>query len=257
MYFMNSLLRPKQFEQDLTWVRVGLAVRTAIDINLHRVALQRQARDELPSWRLRNILRTWLACYIVDRKLSAQLGKPASVRGENGIRLYMELLGRLKAKGQEGVDDVWVITMAVRLPLIALPLFSMVTRQRDSEAKAWTHACVNSQEWTLIMTRATDSFRNEAADFASDHARNFGLQTTALASKPCKITRRVVDKPRRVIPLALPWDNWRPLPRLALLKNKDSTFRRITSETRANLNLAGTRPSCLPACSCTRSMPGW
>ena len=67
IYATWNLIRPKHFEQDMSWLRSGLAVRTAIDINLHRVALVKQARAGLPGWLLRSIIRTWLVSYIVDR----------------------------------------------------------------------------------------------------------------------------------------------------------------------------------------------
>jgi hypothetical protein len=95
----------------MTWLRIGLAVRTAIDVNIHRAALDKQGVRDSPKWVTRNILRTWLCCYIVDRSLSSQLGKPASVRGENGIRLYMKLLASEDIR--ESLDDIWVGAMAV------------------------------------------------------------------------------------------------------------------------------------------------
>lgn len=67
IYATWNLHRPKNFELDMTWLRTGLAVRTAIDINLHRVALVKQAREGLPTWVVRAIARTWLGTYIADR----------------------------------------------------------------------------------------------------------------------------------------------------------------------------------------------
>jgi hypothetical protein len=110
MQLTNSLIRPKNFEQDLTWVRVGIAMRTSMDINLHRVALLKEARDGLPTWLLRSIIRTWLCGFILDRTLSAQLGKPSSVRGENSVSFYMDLI---KQGMQGGKDDVRVASLAV------------------------------------------------------------------------------------------------------------------------------------------------
>lgn len=107
-----SLIRPASFERDMSWLRVGVAVRTAIDINLHRVALVKQAREGLPTWLLRSIIRTWLLSYIIDRTVSAQLGKPSSMRGENSIRLYVELITR--GAERPTADDLWVAALAVR-----------------------------------------------------------------------------------------------------------------------------------------------
>jgi hypothetical protein len=85
-------------------------MRTSMDINLHRVALLKQARDGLPTWLLRSIIRTWLCGFILDRTLSAQLGKPSSVRGENSVSFYMDLI---RQGMQGGKDDVRVASLAV------------------------------------------------------------------------------------------------------------------------------------------------
>ena len=106
-----SLVRPKHFEQDMSWLRVGVAVRAAIDINLHRVALIPQAREGLPSWILRSIIRTWLLSSIIDRTLSAQLGKPGTLRAENATAMYQKLL--LEGDETPTVDDVWVACLGV------------------------------------------------------------------------------------------------------------------------------------------------
>ncbi|WWC61506.1 uncharacterized protein I303_104090 [Kwoniella dejecticola CBS 10117] len=92
IYVTWNLHRPKHFELDMTWLRVGLAVRTAIDINLHRVATSPQAREGLPGWVLRAIARTWLGVYIADRTLSAQLGKSPIVQEDDSLISYIDVL---------------------------------------------------------------------------------------------------------------------------------------------------------------------
>lgn len=118
----------------MTWLRVGLATRTAIDINLHRVALIRQAREGLPSWMLRSIARTWLMAYVLDRTLSAQLGKPASIRGESGVDVYVKILTDSPDSADFGID---------RRP------------SRDDVLVA------SLAEWTQLLSRAMESFRAE------------------------------------------------------------------------------------------------
>ena len=103
---------PRTFEQDKSWLRVGIAIRTGIDINLHRVALSKSARQGLPNWLLRMIIRTWLLTYVIDRTLSAQLGKPTTLRGEHSFQLYSDLISQ--EEGQKTIDDAWVSSLAVR-----------------------------------------------------------------------------------------------------------------------------------------------
>jgi hypothetical protein len=100
----------------MSWLRVGVAVRAAIDINLHRVALIPQAREGLPSWILRSIIRTWLLSSIIDRTLSAQLGKPGTLRAENATAIYQQLL--LEGDEKPAVDDVWVACLGVSRCLV-------------------------------------------------------------------------------------------------------------------------------------------
>ena len=89
-----------------------MAIRTALDINLHRVALSKSARQGLPDWLLRMIIRTWLLIYVVDRTLSAQLGKPSTARDENGFQVYLDLISQ--GKGGKTIDDARVSSLAVR-----------------------------------------------------------------------------------------------------------------------------------------------
>lgn len=72
----------RRFEEDKTWLLLGLALRVATDLNLHRKSSlssmpgidERQREREL---RCRE--RVWILCYITDRSLSSQMGKPASI----------------------------------------------------------------------------------------------------------------------------------------------------------------------------------
>ena len=83
-----------------------------MDINVHRVALIKQAREGLPTWLVRMIMRTWLFTYIIDRTLSVQLGKPVTLRGENSVQVYCDLL---RNEEERNMDDIWVASLAVSL----------------------------------------------------------------------------------------------------------------------------------------------
>ncbi|KAG8699118.1 hypothetical protein FRC08_005498 [Ceratobasidium sp. 394] len=79
----------ERYEQDKTWLLLGLAIRLATDLNLHRKSTAQL--DDSPESRarakeIRNRERTWLLCYILDRSLSAQMGKPHSVKEDYIIR---------------------------------------------------------------------------------------------------------------------------------------------------------------------------
>lgn len=92
-----------RFEQDRTWLMLGMAIRMATDLNLHRKSMVSgldteggRARDLEVSPRLEcstsclyqiiNRERTWLLCFILDRSISAQMGKPYTLREDYIIR---------------------------------------------------------------------------------------------------------------------------------------------------------------------------
>jgi len=105
LYSEWNLIPAKRFEQDMTWLRVGIAVRTAMDINLHRVALQPEIRRGIPNWLVRSIVRTWLLCYTLDGTLSAQLGKPSTLHGEGSIGRYLITLRETCQQDDLDEDD--------------------------------------------------------------------------------------------------------------------------------------------------------
>ncbi|KAK4046257.1 hypothetical protein OIO90_006617 [Microbotryomycetes sp. JL221] len=91
IYAHWNLMPGDRFETDATWLRIGLAVRTALDLNLHRVALVKDII--LPPLLRASIIRTWLLCYYLDQVLSSQLGKPCSPLAHPSIEGYMKLVG--------------------------------------------------------------------------------------------------------------------------------------------------------------------
>ena len=67
-------LPSRQFELNTSYLFVGLAMRIANDLGLHREALC--ASPSTDSWDAVNRQRAWFCAFSVDRSLSAQLGKP-------------------------------------------------------------------------------------------------------------------------------------------------------------------------------------
>ncbi|KAG9039454.1 hypothetical protein FRB95_010743 [Tulasnella sp. JGI-2019a] len=79
----------ERYEQERTWVMLGMALRVATDLNMHRKIPE--VPDEVPDAQaqnreLRNRERTWMLCYALDRSLSSQTGKPHSVNEDYIIR---------------------------------------------------------------------------------------------------------------------------------------------------------------------------
>ncbi|KAI0822788.1 fungal-specific transcription factor domain-containing protein [Trametes gibbosa] len=79
----------QRYEQDQTWMLLGMAIRMATDLNLHRRSTA--ASPDTPEGRARdrevhNRERTWLFCFCLDRSFSAQMGKPYSIKEDYMIR---------------------------------------------------------------------------------------------------------------------------------------------------------------------------
>nr|ODN92572.1 hypothetical protein L203_00851 [Cryptococcus depauperatus CBS 7841] len=83
----------KTFEQDRTWLMLGMAIRMATDLNLHRKSIMSNLDTEEGRARDLEIInreRCWLHCFVLDRSLSAQMGKPYSLREDYIIRSSCE-----------------------------------------------------------------------------------------------------------------------------------------------------------------------
>ncbi|KAG8811426.1 hypothetical protein FRC17_002458 [Serendipita sp. 399] len=82
-----------RWEDAREWLYLGLAIRMAIDLNLH-IRTSTKIQSEQHERELLNRTRTWLICYNLDRSVSAQLGKPASIRPDPIIRSCLAIGNR-------------------------------------------------------------------------------------------------------------------------------------------------------------------
>ncbi|KAF9032161.1 hypothetical protein BDZ89DRAFT_1063535 [Hymenopellis radicata] len=79
----------ERFEQDKTWLLLGMAIRMATDLNLHRktaVTSQDTQEGRAREVEVHNRERTWIVCFCLDRSHSAQMGKPYSIKEDYIIR---------------------------------------------------------------------------------------------------------------------------------------------------------------------------
>jgi hypothetical protein len=82
-YILMAVYGPpaRRWEEDRGWVFIGLAIRVAMDLNMHipstsKPQSERQAREAL------NKTRTWMICYNMDRSTGTQFGKPCTIKDE-------------------------------------------------------------------------------------------------------------------------------------------------------------------------------
>ncbi|KAG5644045.1 hypothetical protein DXG03_009197 [Asterophora parasitica] len=79
----------ERYEQDKTWLLLGMAIRMATDLNLHRktaVTSQDTQEGRARELEVHNRERTWIMCFCLDRSFSAQMGKPHSIKEDAIIR---------------------------------------------------------------------------------------------------------------------------------------------------------------------------
>ncbi|KAG2019940.1 nuclear protein [Coprinopsis cinerea AmutBmut pab1-1] len=79
----------ERYEQDKTWMLLGMAIRMATDLNLHRktaVTSADNAEGKARDIEVHNRERTWIMCFVLDRSFSAQMGKPNSIKEDYIIR---------------------------------------------------------------------------------------------------------------------------------------------------------------------------
>lgn len=80
-YLLLSLwpLPCRKYDEDRAWIYLGLAIRMAMDLNLH-IPVDIEAANEEQEREILNRTRTWIVCFNMDRSTSAQLGKPMTIR---------------------------------------------------------------------------------------------------------------------------------------------------------------------------------
>ncbi|KAJ3526783.1 hypothetical protein NM688_g8218 [Phlebia brevispora] len=91
-YLLNTLWGcgpVERYEQDRTWMLLGMAIRMATDLNLHRrtaVTSPDTAEGRARDREVHNRERTWIFCFCLDRSFSAQMGKPYTIKEDFIIR---------------------------------------------------------------------------------------------------------------------------------------------------------------------------
>ncbi|KAH8092166.1 hypothetical protein BXZ70DRAFT_898356 [Cristinia sonorae] len=75
----------RRWEEDRYWFFTGIAFRLGIELNLNRMP-KTMPTDERGERELLNRLRTWIICYIMDRCICINLGKPFMVPEDEIIR---------------------------------------------------------------------------------------------------------------------------------------------------------------------------
>jgi hypothetical protein len=85
-YMLMAVYGPpaRRWEEDRGWIFTGLALRVAMDLNMHvpPAAVGRTGLGERPERERLNRMRAWMICYNMDRSTGTQFGKPCTIRDE-------------------------------------------------------------------------------------------------------------------------------------------------------------------------------
>ncbi|KAI5120043.1 hypothetical protein M0805_000293 [Coniferiporia weirii] len=69
----------RRWEEDRSWLYIGLAIRLATDLNLHQ-ASSAKPTSELHEREILNRTRVWMICFNLDRSTATQFGKPSTIK---------------------------------------------------------------------------------------------------------------------------------------------------------------------------------
>ncbi|WVQ74330.1 hypothetical protein IAR50_003929 [Cryptococcus sp. DSM 104548] len=151
----------KTFEQDRTWLMLGMAIRMATDLNLHRKSImsgletdEGRARD----LEIVNRERCWLHCFVLDRSLSAQMGKPYSLKEDYIIRSSCEATWAQQAYSLPSDSALSAYVM----------LQQIMSRAIDSIYSSTTtvSGLRDDCDYMLIVRSAHEELRRWLSDFA-------------------------------------------------------------------------------------------
>ena len=69
----------RRWEEDRSWLYIGLAIRLATDLNLHQASSVAPTGEQHEREML-NRTRVWMICFNLDRSTATQFGKPSTIK---------------------------------------------------------------------------------------------------------------------------------------------------------------------------------
>ncbi|OBZ65745.1 Protein priB [Grifola frondosa] len=199
-YLLNTLwgCGPVQrYEQDQTWLLLGMAIRMATDLNLHRrttVVSPDSAEGRARDREVHNRERTWILCFCLDRSFSAQMGKPYTIKEDFVIRNASQW-SRAPAAISSDIslaayaDLQRILTRSLDLLYSGTNNssglqvdcdFLLVIKTMETQLLAWQHEWMNIRRVGNNETEYIRKYRELIANFYFNYAmltvNSFGLQ---------------------------------------------------------------------------------
>ncbi|KAI0073841.1 hypothetical protein K474DRAFT_134101 [Panus rudis PR-1116 ss-1] len=116
-YILLAIFTPpaQRWEEDRHWFFTGIAYRLAIELNLNRIPAV-QPSDERGERELLNRLRTWILCFIIDRCIGVNLGKPFMIPEDDLVR---NASIRFRGFRYQSPGDIFLVSLVEILRLMA------------------------------------------------------------------------------------------------------------------------------------------
>ncbi len=189
----------ERFEEERTYAFSGIAIRMATDLNLHRktaATLPADASEEMKTLYHREVMnreRCWLFCYIIDRSVATQMGKPAMIGKEDfiirnckawftqpgaqltdsGLSALVQMhriVGRILDTLYSDTSSVSGLNPNLDYPLLIRSFLG----QLDQWRRDWTIVSTQEDEWAITRNHQRDFYyhyyRLFLLSFAIQHA---------------------------------------------------------------------------------------
>ncbi|KAF8579154.1 hypothetical protein K439DRAFT_1360225 [Ramaria rubella] len=189
----------RRWEEDRSWLYLGLAIRIATDLNLHqptstKITSEKHEREVL------NRTRTWMICFNLDRSTSTQLGKPSTIKEDFIIRnssdwykrsaynlsydvhlcAYTELLRLVTRFHEEVYSDQTVANGLNKPPWLQQVDFYAITMRYDDQLRTFQEQAAARFERDSMKDDPGSVFRTQLLPFIVNYSRlvmfSFGFQ---------------------------------------------------------------------------------
>ncbi|KAM0747452.1 hypothetical protein T439DRAFT_328698 [Meredithblackwellia eburnea MCA 4105] len=165
-YMIWAPLPAVSFEKDMNWVRTGLAIRIALDLNLHRA--ETIYGGKIPDWRVRSMRRTWLVAMQIEKTVAVQLNKPSILWSQGAEYAATD-------SPSHSIEDMRVLTHCEYNQLIERSLDS-IQLTRSYTASGGAHESVDVH---TLFQRQLEGWRKKGEE--RERARDAELSETAKA----------------------------------------------------------------------------
>ncbi|EPQ52642.1 hypothetical protein GLOTRDRAFT_79762 [Gloeophyllum trabeum ATCC 11539] len=185
----------RRWEDDRSWIYLGLAIRIATDLNLHHPTTAKP-KNEQHARELLNRTRVWLNCFNVDRSTSSQYGKSPIIKNTDFVANHSESWWHSSPYNMPGFD-VHICGYNAELKTMAKFVaeiysnpnhptglrtdldFEAIATQTDEELKSlgerW-FACIDQQDLSDPQIRFRSGLLKLAYSYARLVALSYGFQ---------------------------------------------------------------------------------